>query len=376
MTTTSTAKTIRSRTSAARRGGGFAFTEVLFAVMVLGLGFIMIAAMFPVTIRQTQSTLEETVGANVARGAVEYLQGAASEDLFPPTVQPLTGIVPPQPDLSKQVEFVSLRDVKLYAQYNAGTTPLSWGKPDPDPTKYSFFPALNTIKGNMIDATDPRLAWVPFYRREPGSPFAQVIVIAVRNRERDRYVASMNPLYAVNTASGPRMYSDLDRPTATPTMPGTLEPVRVPIGLNWNISGHGEVTFDMANAPLSARAATGAYLVVAADPVAHTAPNTPGQLIGRIFQLGNPIDEAAGRWELSPAGDMIRANPDVANPQIATDDPNCPLAASGIPTDSVQAYLIGRGYVDPSDGGQGFAGPAQDIAVYTGFISIPPRTTP
>ena len=44
----------------------FAFTEVLFAVMVLGIGFIMIAAMFPVTIRQTQNTLGDTQGANEA----------------------------------------------------------------------------------------------------------------------------------------------------------------------------------------------------------------------------------------------------------------------------------------------------------------------
>src|SRR3954449_6305802 len=69
---------------------GFAFTEILFAVMVLALGFIMIAAMFPVTIRQTQSTMEEATAANVAKGAMDYLQGIASEDFSPIPPPPVT----------------------------------------------------------------------------------------------------------------------------------------------------------------------------------------------------------------------------------------------------------------------------------------------
>src|SRR3954447_1513032 len=90
---------------------GFAFTEILFAVMILALGFIMIAAMFPVTIRQTQSTVEETSGAHLAKGAVDYLQSIASDDMFPYTVPPKTGIIPPPPDLTKQAQVVSMRDI-------------------------------------------------------------------------------------------------------------------------------------------------------------------------------------------------------------------------------------------------------------------------
>jgi hypothetical protein len=95
-----------------------------------------------------------------------------------------------------------------------------------------------------------------------------------------------------------------------------------------------------------------------------------GQAIGRIYQLGNPIDETAGTWELSPAGDMMRADSTQAKATKNDDDDNVDIAAG------VQAYLIGRGYTDPNDGTRGFAGPAQDIAVYTGFISIPPKATP
>src|SRR3954463_10483758 len=79
-----------SRACRRRRRGGFSFTEVLFAVMVLGIGFIMVAAMFPVTISQTQATMRESVGANIARAAIDYLQspGVATNENFPVTQVP------------------------------------------------------------------------------------------------------------------------------------------------------------------------------------------------------------------------------------------------------------------------------------------------
>ena len=48
------------------RSSGFSFVEVLFAVIILGVGFIMIAAVFPVAIRQTKSTIDETSAATIA----------------------------------------------------------------------------------------------------------------------------------------------------------------------------------------------------------------------------------------------------------------------------------------------------------------------
>src|SRR5688572_31350501 len=56
----------------ARRG--FSFTEVLFAVMILGVGFIMVAAIFPVAIQQARTTSEEGNAAAIARGAVSFIE--------------------------------------------------------------------------------------------------------------------------------------------------------------------------------------------------------------------------------------------------------------------------------------------------------------
>src|SRR5271170_6357188 len=38
---------------------GFSFIEVMFAVIILGIGFIMVSAMFPVAIQQTQMNVED-----------------------------------------------------------------------------------------------------------------------------------------------------------------------------------------------------------------------------------------------------------------------------------------------------------------------------
>ena len=42
---------------------GFSFIEVLFAMMILGIGLTMMAAMLPTAAGQTQDTAEETVAA-------------------------------------------------------------------------------------------------------------------------------------------------------------------------------------------------------------------------------------------------------------------------------------------------------------------------
>src|SRR5688572_8545764 len=57
-----------------KRQTGFNFTEILFAVMILGIGFIMVAAIFPVALQQTQLTGQEVTASTAARGGMNYLQ--------------------------------------------------------------------------------------------------------------------------------------------------------------------------------------------------------------------------------------------------------------------------------------------------------------
>jgi hypothetical protein len=60
---------------------------VLFAVMILGIGFIVVAAIFPVAIQQTGASSEDGRAAAVARSAVAIVQqNVRSADL------PTTGV--------------------------------------------------------------------------------------------------------------------------------------------------------------------------------------------------------------------------------------------------------------------------------------------
>src|SRR4051794_25922069 len=77
---------------------GYSFPEVLFAVVVLGIGFIMIAAIFPVAIAQSKQTLDETAAAAISRGAVNALAKIGDDQHYqvqgqpvPPAILPATG---------------------------------------------------------------------------------------------------------------------------------------------------------------------------------------------------------------------------------------------------------------------------------------------
>jgi hypothetical protein len=340
--------------SARRAAAGFAFTEVLFAVMVLGIGFIMIAAMFPVTIRQTQSTVEETVGAQVARGALDYMQSVAADDLFPPTAKTSN-------DIPGVLSLSSSQAAALYGNYKG------------------LNQAFLAVRGNMVSPDNPRIAWIPMYRRgadpnsanifpKNGLPYAQVFILVVQSRNRDQYLVQP----ADPGIFPDRDYSDLDPPFKTPTAFRTLEPKLVAVGVRYDdLTGHGEVTIDPAAKDV---AAPGAYLIIASDPNKNPpAPSNAGvvgQSNGRIYRLGNAIDEAAGIWELDPSADMIRGGPDPKKP-IPGDDYDLPADFTPGPK-TTYAYIVGRGYTDPHDANQGYSGPGQDIALYTGFIQIPP----
>jgi hypothetical protein len=348
----------KSETRAAlRRRAGFAFTEVLFAVMVLGIGFIMIAAMFPVTIKQTQNTMGDVIGANEAKAALAYMQTIASDQNFPPTVPPFA---PQPPDPSKPAQIFSM-------------TQAPYVYPTPTSPK---LPGYIGMRGNFVNPNNPRIAWVPVYRRGVhfkganlvADSFAQVFVFAIQSRNRTQYYPWADP--------PARPYSDFDVPPGAtapefgPTTPwrefSTLSPRQLQVAVKYYPAAsppHGELTI---LDPIARQwGAPGAYVIIASDPNANLPLNTPGQSNGRIYQLGNPIDEPNGVWSLSVGSDMIR---NVSNPgtPIPGDDNDIPAATPAF------AYMIGRGYTNPLSAQEGYSGPAQDIAVYTGYIQIPP----
>jgi hypothetical protein len=295
------------------------------------------------------------------------LQQIATDENFPPTVQ---GWDPtkPMPASFPPAEFVSLTQVR----YNA-------------PPPAQFLPGYYAARGNFINAKNPRYAWVPLYRRGlylvngtwTPEPTATVIMILVQSRNRTEYTSLPQPLASDPTKSWtdfmpfdgyPQAWNG-KLPPQSSFITSTLEPALTPITLKYDATtGHGVMTFPSYATQVTAKPATGTYVIIASNDNTPTVPGSKKEdAIGRIYQLGAPRDEYNQMWELTPGGDMFRQSPSTLT---AGDDNDLPDSTK------VLAYIIGRGYADMTQTfdilkpDRGYLGPAQDIGIYTGFIQI------
>jgi prepilin-type N-terminal cleavage/methylation domain-containing protein len=55
---------------------GFSLVEILFAIFILGIGLLMIAAVFPVAIKWTNQDVQSTIGLVISRSAVAQIKAA------------------------------------------------------------------------------------------------------------------------------------------------------------------------------------------------------------------------------------------------------------------------------------------------------------
>ncbi len=397
---------------AARRHGvlrrtGFNFSEVLFAVMILGIGFIMIAAIFPVALQQTRQTGEEVVASTSARSGVNFMeqvtlapQVGTLPKILTHTVNrviPATPDVPPTGALTLPGRVFSFRDDRF-------TDPT--GAPDAV-TRDRLW---SQISSNLILPSDNRLAWVCMYKRgatftsldgaahnhtdAPTTPagvpvmsihpegFVQVFVVAVQVRGRAIYDARDLHRFAGGTAQ-------FDN-AATGLPPATLEPRTVFVKLIEGEGTRGSANADPRDqlwfygningtgAPIDVDAADeGAFIIISDDQFIADVPATrtnesSGAANGRIYRLGERLD--VGKWALAPGWDMDYQNPDGAvgnNDDVHQQIPPAavrtspPANVNGLPA---VAFLVGRGYADPINPLNGFEGRAQDISVYTSFV--------
>src|SRR5256885_2035226 len=143
---------------------GFTFTEVMFAVILLGIGFIMLAGMFPVAIQQTQTNVEESTASTVAQSAAKYMEQTLTQDDVRPTVLPGPNQYPRFFRLTERCDDrINFPNITYY--------------PD-DMTLW------DKLRGGFILPQDPRFAWTAIYKRNPGDNFAQVIIFALQARNR------------------------------------------------------------------------------------------------------------------------------------------------------------------------------------------------
>jgi prepilin-type N-terminal cleavage/methylation domain-containing protein len=296
------------------RRRGFTFTEILFAVLILGIGFILIAAIFPVALRQTQATSEETVAATIAKGGVSYMAKYNSQAYWyaPALVPPATTATP-----------------------DGMVHPIGPGAFTSDSTATVVNTTLwPLVCGNLILPSDSRYAWVPMYRQMSGQPYVQIILIGVQARNRSFY--DSNDL-ATRSDGGVSLEA---RPltaqfSAVGTTPNT-------------------VTLTSPNNLFATAAAPGAYIVVSNDNSA----STNGTTNGWMYRLGNLVSttgsgtSTSSVFQLAPGNDMTSS----------TSQPS--------PTQTVTVLMVGAGYDNATATTTTYSGPVQDVANYTTFITV------
>jgi len=298
----------------------FTFLEVLFAVILLGIGFVMLAAMFSAGIVGTGAVMTDSRTMQVLRNAHQSIDAAAERPSFG------SGTVLPAAVNSKGMPII----VPLSAAF------------------------LSQI-GGQFEISDLRYGWAAFYRRDSASnPFAQTFVIALHNDDF--------PLYAKPIPIPPALYG-----SAVPALPS------IEGALNYDANTQ---TSSIGFPASVSNAAAGAFALIADDEtlpqkvtikdkfgVPHTyfvLNNAP--MTGRILRLGNPISAPAGTiaFALEPGKDL---------------QPNDlpALAADGNPTGKVLVWMIGAAPLANSaaaDFSGPFQGPCQDVGADSSFCAI------
>ena len=302
---------LQNRSGRSHRSLAFTFVEVLFAIMILGIGFIMIAGMLPVAIRQSEETQSDVTARAITDSA--YAQ--------------LTSMV-----TSVTSATAELPDSTLYVPDRA----LYTGAP------FLFTPAQNTpavnlfstIRGNTQSSSDGRFAYTTLLRRTSATAAYEAIVIAIQTRNASQYPAGL--FGNGNTDNGPHI--------ATFTI---FEGDTVGGGL---ITGVGPDRITFTGVTLSG----GTPLPGAEIPTLIRDGTFVVTTTGRIFRVGR--FESGTTYELRSG---INSDLPLIGNSNFSEDTSFNAATSG--------YVVGAGVRDPTIAwtatGNPFTGPAQDIGI-------------
>jgi prepilin-type N-terminal cleavage/methylation domain-containing protein len=376
------------RVSDLSRRRGFSFTEIMFAVVILGIGFIMVAAIFPVSLQQSKSTAEEIAGAGSARGAAAVFEAALSDG----------------PDASNRATNTNIPPTGTTQLKTRSTVGLPYGlTPATQPSEQLW----NILRGNLVQSDDPRYGFVYLYRRDGDladtttwAPYVQVFIFPVQVRAKTTFThADSEPI--TNVA-----------PWTTTNPICNLMARRVRVAIAQDLVGGSVIAFDTDTSVPQDRvlnveaAAEGAYVVISDDkittPTASAAGtiqhDARGRMNGRVYRLGarrqdldsdSAIFPTVGSkvvYDLAPGNDFT-FDPGAdgvwgPNPNDGIDDDIIAIGMDGSyfvdtlhPSNSVrvagtaEAFLIGRGFADPANPA-GYEDAAMPISAYTTFVKV------
>lgn len=401
-----------SSPSRPKGGDGFTFIEILFSIIILGIGMIMIAGMLPVAIKQNADTRNDLTARIVSDSGYAYLRTMAQThpESFPETTgrRSADNLEPFPPRNGSELDrFLDDRAMGLAGDDYSQTSPalpasepkagrmmpLSFDVVRPDTTTNYTLTTANALAypllwhqlnlGDRVVSSEPRFQWLGFYRRDEGSNTVKLIVVAMRQQNIDRYRASDEDPARRGTAT--------DRSTMPHESINALNgPFLVPIEIEDSLTEADKVKFVGTpgnNAWDIDVAEAGSYLIIAHSPPVSGNANgdlqRPYRNNGRVFRLAarrddlDPADASYRVWELAPGFDLAPASEgpdgifgtadDVPDGSMNTtasfaenrtpiaigtrqqDVARYPLGAGATAAGTrTWAWLIGRGRLDPS----------------------------
>lgn len=389
------------------RRRGFSFTEVLFAVVILGIGFIMVAGIFPVAIQQSKLTIDETTGAAIARGSVSYLQRAMTDNAGGTGA---TNCPPAQEGTLPATQYGIVQQLS-YVLPNANAS------------------LVTALRGSQVLPEDPRYAFVGLYRRggistAPDSA-AQLYVFAVQFTVGSVY----NAAYDANTptAAAPEnnlMAHEVEVAVAhNVTALGGVDLIAFNTGCTdgANAAENRQLNYNVTGTNGTGAPVEGGYVVIAQDRLTG---NNLGSLDGRIFKLGarrSDLDPdfrsyfpatlynklpSCQIFELDPSNNFVvdggvdgivkkykNPTPPAADdvlglgnsaglsidlPTSSTNSTLVTVQMTPTCSNTARAYVVGRSFADPRDPNagnpltdtKGFDGGSMVVGLYTTFVKI------
>jgi Tfp pilus assembly protein PilV len=369
----------------------------MFAVVILGIGFIMVAGMLPVAIRLSQQSADETIAASTAQRVFQSIQSQATSSLFPATA----------PGRNDTVIYGSaLNAGTAIPGYNAPFTALG----EADPTLTSANAAVqaaaaaqfNAFRADLVSSLDrtygvaiaySRVGQIGYTGTVTGvtSPGDSIRVVAVVARVRDRSTFNDEDAGSSSTKQGKdvkipgtdtsqsNFYSlqfvDRNGPAAQKT-PATLQFKRLTARFNLGANGAPDtITFQNSITGDFSCVGPGAFVIVAdVDPTNHN-PCYAGDggssaAHGKVFRIGDFVDggSATPTYQLYIGYDLSTL-PASERPPVLNNH-------------NVEVLVLGKSLLNPTaivdppaptgTGTNPYVNQPLDIAVYTTTIGLRP----
>ncbi|MEM7806709.1 MAG: prepilin-type N-terminal cleavage/methylation domain-containing protein [Planctomycetota bacterium] len=333
-----------------RDHGGFTFIEVMFAVLIMGAGVAMIAAMLPTAVRQTRDLRDQAAGQAAIESGFQTVQTLVLNEL---QVDASTAALsPPLPDYGA-ARVWSLPSIEIPSLGLLADSPSVFLRTLND--RVVADRPVDLDGDGAFDTTAGSYAWIPFFQREGSAAQLAMVAIAARG---DTTLTTWH-FSGPDIAGGALHFWNGPLPVEIQLLEGSkfvagegmVEDVPDQIALavpsNPAFAPPNGVSLSDYDVALAQAAVEGAAIVVFGPTEATTpagAPffvNTVGTTVAaqpqiRIYRLGQRPDPAGTPliFELDATGDMSAfVNAD-----------NAPVVEE---MDGAQAYLIGRGLENP-----------------------------